>query len=37
MVALADYLIEPDGDKRFRFGIEILRSGLENRLTSQKA
>jgi TetR/AcrR family transcriptional regulator, tetracycline repressor protein len=36
MIALADYLIEPDGDERFRFGIEILRSGLETRLASRK-
>jgi TetR/AcrR family transcriptional regulator, tetracycline repressor protein len=32
LVALAGYLIEPDEDERFRFGIEILRSGLEARL-----
>jgi TetR/AcrR family tetracycline transcriptional repressor len=32
LVALADYLTEPDEDERFRFGIEILRNGLEARL-----
>jgi len=32
LVALANYLIEPDEDERFRFGIEILRNGLEARL-----
>jgi TetR/AcrR family tetracycline transcriptional repressor len=37
LVALADYLTEPDGDERFRFGIEILRNGLETRLASRKA
>jgi len=37
VVALADYLIEPDGDERFRFGIEILRNGLEARLALRKA
>ncbi len=36
VVALADYLVEPDGDERFRFGIEILRSGLEARLARRK-
>jgi TetR/AcrR family tetracycline transcriptional repressor len=33
VVALANYLREPGGDERFRFGIEILRKGLETRLT----
>ena len=37
VVALADYLIAPDGDERFRFGIEILRNGLETRLARRKA
>ena len=37
VVALADYLIEPDVDERFRFGIEILRNGLEARLARRKA
>jgi TetR/AcrR family tetracycline transcriptional repressor len=37
LVALADYLIEPDVDERFRFGIEILRNGLETRLARLKA
>lgn len=32
VVALADYLMEPDIDERFQFGIEILRNGLETRL-----
>jgi len=36
VVALADYLIEPDVDERFRFGIEILRNGLEARLARRK-
>jgi TetR/AcrR family tetracycline transcriptional repressor len=37
VVALADYLMEPAGDERFRFGIEILRNGLEARLARRKA
>src|SRR5262249_47337523 len=37
LVALADYLIESDVDERFRFGIEILRNGLEARLARRKA
>ena len=37
VVALADYLIAPDGDERFQFGIEILRNGLETRLARHKA
>ena len=37
VVALADYLTEPDADERFRFGIEILRNGLETRLARRKA
>jgi TetR/AcrR family tetracycline transcriptional repressor len=37
VVALADYLTEPDVDERFRFGIEILRTGLEDRLARRKA
>jgi TetR/AcrR family tetracycline transcriptional repressor len=32
VVALTDYLLEPDADERFQFGIEILRNGLETRL-----
>jgi len=35
VVALADYLLQPDADERFQFGIEILRSGLETRLARQ--
>ena len=35
VVALADYLLQPDADERFQFGIEILRSGLETRLERQ--
>lgn len=31
LIALADYLIAPDADERFRFGIEILENGLETR------
>ncbi len=37
VVALAGYLIEPDMNERFQFGIEILRNGLEIRLTGPKA
>ena len=37
VVALADYMIEPDVDERFLFGIEILRNGLETRLARLKA
>jgi len=37
VVALADYLADPDGDERFRFGVELLRSGLETLLASRKA
>jgi len=37
VIALADYLMEPDVDERFRFGIEILRNGLETRLARLKA
>jgi AcrR family transcriptional regulator len=36
VVALAGYLVEPDADERFRFGIEILRNGLEARLAGSK-
>ncbi len=32
LVALANYLAEPNGDERFRFGVELLRSGLESLL-----
>jgi TetR/AcrR family transcriptional regulator, tetracycline repressor protein len=32
LVTLANYLLEPDEDERFRFGIAILRNGLEARL-----
>jgi TetR/AcrR family transcriptional regulator, tetracycline repressor protein len=35
LVALAKYLMEFDMDERFRFGIEILRNGLETRLASR--
>jgi TetR/AcrR family tetracycline transcriptional repressor len=35
VVALADYLLEPDADEWFQFGIEILRNGLETRLERQ--
>lgn len=37
VIALVDYLIEPDVDERFQFGIEILRNGLETRLARLKA
>lgn len=36
LIALADYLTEPDADERFQFGIEILENGLETRLRSQR-
>jgi len=36
LIALADYLTEPDADERFRFGIEILGNGLEVRLRGQR-
>jgi TetR/AcrR family transcriptional regulator, tetracycline repressor protein len=36
VAALAGYLIEPDMDERFEFGIEILRNGLEAHLASKK-
>ena len=35
LVALANYLAEPNGDERFRFGIELLRSGLETLLATR--
>jgi AcrR family transcriptional regulator len=37
VVALANYLAEPDGDERFRFGVELLRNGLETLLARRKA
>jgi TetR/AcrR family tetracycline transcriptional repressor len=37
VVALADYLTEIDGDDRFRFGVELLRNGLETLLARRKA
>lgn len=37
VVALAGYLIAPDVDERFQFGIEILRNGLETHLARRKA
>jgi AcrR family transcriptional regulator len=37
LVALANYLAEPDGDERFRFGVELLRNGLETLLARRKA
>jgi TetR/AcrR family tetracycline transcriptional repressor len=37
LLALSNYLIEPDLDERFQFGIDILRKGLEARLASSKA
>ena len=36
VIALADYLIEADVNERFRFGIEVLRNGLESRLARRK-
>lgn len=35
LIALADYLTEPDAEERFRFGVEILGNGLETRLRRQ--
>src|SRR5437899_1650174 len=37
VVALANYLADPDGDERFRFGVELLRNGLETLLARRKA
>ncbi len=37
VVALADYLADPDGDERFRFGVELLRNGLETLLARRKS
>ncbi len=36
LVTLAGHLIDSDADERFRFGIEILRNGLETRLARLK-
>jgi len=36
VVALANYLADPDGDERFRFGVELLRNGLETLLARRK-
>ena len=36
VVALADHLMEADVDERFQFGIDILRNGLETRLSKRK-
>jgi TetR/AcrR family tetracycline transcriptional repressor len=36
LVALANYLTESNGDERFRFGIELLRNGLESLLARRK-
>lgn len=36
LVALAQYLVEPSGDERFRFGVELLRNGLEALLARGK-
>lgn len=33
VVTLASYLIDADMDERFRFGVEVLRNGLESRLS----
>ena len=32
LVSLASFLTAPDGDERFRFGVELLRNGLESLL-----
>ena len=36
LVALANYLTNFDGDERFRFGVELLRNGLESLLARGK-
>jgi TetR/AcrR family tetracycline transcriptional repressor len=36
VVTLAYYLAEPDGDERFRFGVELLQDGLETLLARGK-
>jgi hypothetical protein len=37
LAALADVLVRPDADERFRFGSDILISGLEARLARTRA
>jgi len=37
LIALANYLTEPDGDERFRFGVDLLRNGLESLLARGKS
>jgi TetR/AcrR family transcriptional regulator, tetracycline repressor protein len=37
LVALANYLAKPDGEERFRFGVELLCNGLESLLARRKA
>jgi TetR/AcrR family transcriptional regulator, tetracycline repressor protein len=36
LVTLANYLTHFDGDERFRFGVELLRNGLESLLNREK-
>ena len=36
LITLACYLAEPDGDERFRFGVKLLRNGLESLLMRGK-
>ena len=36
VVAMADHLAKPDGDERFRFGVELLQNGLESLLARGK-
>jgi AcrR family transcriptional regulator len=36
LITLAYYLAEPDGDERFRFGVKLLRNGLESLLMRGK-
>ena len=37
LIALADNLVEPDSNERFRFGIKILQNGLETHLANLRA
>ena len=37
LIALAGYMTNYDGDERFRFGVKLLRNGLESLLANRKA
>ena len=36
IIALANHLVNPDMDERFRFGVGVLRNGLETRLARKR-